>query len=68
METEIRGFAPRSRSMRDEVGGCGGAGSRTHLKGPNRNERRRGLTHQIHEIVWTSRSRSIPRRPVPSRP
>src|SRR6185437_520612 len=44
---------------------CGGAGSRTHVKGPNRNERRRGLTHQTHEIVWTSRSRSIPRRPIP---
>ena len=39
---------------------CGGAGSRTHVKGPNRNERRRGLTHQTHEIVWTSRSRSNP--------
>jgi len=43
---------------------CGGAGSRTHVMGPNRNERRRGLTHQTHEIVWTSRSRSIPRRPT----
>jgi hypothetical protein len=43
---------------------CGGAGSRTLVKGPNRNERRRGLTHQTHEIVWTSRSRSIPRRPT----
>ncbi len=43
---------------------CGGAGSRTLAKGPTRNERRRGLTHQTHEIVWTSRSRSIPRRPV----
>jgi hypothetical protein len=42
---------------------CGGAGSRTLVKGPNRNERRRGLTHQTHEIVWTSRpvrSRAIP--------
>ena len=38
------------------------------MKGPNRNEARRGLTHQTHEIVWTSRSRSIPRRPVWFRP
>jgi hypothetical protein len=43
---------------------CGGAGSRTLVKGPNRNETRRGLTQQTHEIVWTSRSRSIPRRPT----
>ncbi len=43
---------------------CGGAGSRTLAKGPDRNERRRRLTHQTHEIVWTSRSRSIP---APSR-
>ena len=38
------------------------------MKGPNRNERGRGLTHQTHEIVWTSRSRSIPRHPVWFRP
>ena len=44
------------------IGFCGGARSRTHVKGPSRNERRRGLTHQPTEIVWTSRSRSIPRR------
>jgi hypothetical protein len=42
----------------------GGAGSRTHVKGPNRNEARRGLTHQTYEIVWTGRSRSLPRRPT----
>ena len=46
----------------------GGAGSRTHVMGPNRNERRRGLTHQTHETVWTSRSRSIPRHPTRFRP
>jgi hypothetical protein len=67
-ELDVR--RPRSlpRSTAFNVVQSGGAGSRTHVKGPNRNERRRGLTHQTHEIVWTSRSRSIPRRPVPSRP
>jgi hypothetical protein len=42
----------------------GGAGSRTLATGPSRNERRRGLTHQTNEMVWTGRSRSIPRRPT----
>jgi hypothetical protein len=50
--------------IRNSLKLCGGAGSRTHVKGPNRNEARRGLTHQTHEIVWTGRSRSLPRRPT----
>ena len=51
-------------SLPCSLGKSGGAGSRTHVKGPNRNEARRGLTHQTHEIVWTGRSRSLPRRPT----
>jgi len=42
---------------------CGGAGSRTHVKGPNRNEARRGLTHQTHE---NRLDRSLPFDPAPS--
>jgi hypothetical protein len=51
-ELDVR--RPRSlpRSTAFNVVQSGGAGSRTLVKGPNRNERRRGLTYQTHEIVW----------------
>jgi excisionase family DNA binding protein len=64
VRVDVSSYAAPSSSDVLAAKRCGGAGSRTHVKGPNRNEARRGLTQQIHEIVWTSRSRSIPRRPT----